>query len=192
MKNTLLALSVITAFTCAAYSGGLYGSAKTLYSDHRAQAVGDVITIEIVEISQASNEAATETKKEHSAELDVSAGSGPLDFIPMTGFTSSNKNDYSGEGKTSRKGKLKAKMTAVIVAILPNGNFLIEGSRVVDINGEKQITVLTGVIRPADITPRNTIYSYNIANAQITYKGSGPVQTSQRPGFFAKLVNWIF
>ncbi len=169
----------------------LYGSAKTLFSDHRAHTVGDIITIEIVEVAEASNEASSETSKEHKTSLSAS-GSGSLDFIPLTGMSSDVSNDYSGKGKTSRKGKLKAKITARITHVLPNGNLLIEGSRVVDVNGEKQTTILTGVIRPEDITTRNTVFSYNIADAQITYTGRGPIQTSQRPGLFAKLVNWIF
>lgn len=189
----IIDLTIITfVFATGAFAGGLYGTGITLFSDHRAHSIGDIVTIEIVETATASNEASTELKKDHSSSLDLSAGTGALDFIPMAGYNSSNSNDYSGEGKTSRKGNLKAKITAVIREILPNGNLLIEGTRIVEINGEKQITVLTGVIRPADITPNNTVFSYNIADAQITYKGSGAVQSSQRPGLFAKIVNWIF
>ena len=192
MNKIINMLIIIFVLAGSAIAGGLYGSGVTLYSDHRAHGVGDIVTIEIVEVSSASNEASTELSKEHDSSMDLSAGTGALDFIPMAGYNTSNSNEYSGEGKTSRKGNLKAKITAVIKDILPNGNLLIEGSRIVEINGEKQITVLTGVIRPADITPANTVYSYNIAEAQITFKGSGSVQTSQRPGFFAKIVNWIF
>ncbi|NQS97603.1 MAG: flagellar basal body L-ring protein FlgH [candidate division Zixibacteria bacterium] len=191
MRKILLSSFSVFVIAFAAPAGGLIGNAKSLYSDHRAHEVGDVITIEIVEVAQASNEASTEIKKEQGSDVSIS-GSGPLDFIPLTGFQGDVKNDYSGEGKTTRKGKLKAKITARIIQVLPNGNLLIEGSRVVDVNGERQTTVLTGVIRPQDITPQNIVYSYNIADAQISYTGRGPVQTSQRPGFFAKLLNWIF
>ena len=192
MKKIIGCIFSIFIFAGLVNAGGLYGSGVTLFSDHRAHTVGDVVTIEIVEVATASNEASTELKKDHSSSLDLSAGTGALDFIPMAGYNTSNSNDYSGEGKTSRKGNLKAKITAVIKEILPNGNLLIEGSRIVEINGEKQITVLTGIIRPADITPLNTVYSYNIADAQITFKGNGVVQTGQRPGLFAKIINWIF
>lgn len=191
MKTALLAVLGIITAAAGAHSDGLYGSGKTLFSDHRARGVGDIITIEIVEVAQASNESSTQTQKSQENQIDAS-GSGPLDFIPLTGLKSEISNDYSGKGKTSRKGNLKAKITARIIQILPNGNFLIEGSRVVDVNGEKQITVLTGVIRPADITPENTIYSYNIADAQISYKGRGPVNSAGRPGILARIINWLF
>ena len=189
----ILSIAALTAAASGITLGqsGLYSNGATLFSDHRAHTVGDIITIEIVEVASASNEASTEISKEHQTELSAS-GSGPLDFIPLTGLNSDIKNDYSGEGKTSRKGNLKAKMTACITQVLPNGNLLIEGSRIVDVNGEKQTTILTGVIRPQDITTRNTVYSYNIADAQITYTGRGSVQTSQRPGLLAKIANWIF
>lgn len=191
MKKLLYITLTALLLPIVSQAGGLYGNAKNLFADHRAHGVGDVITIEIVEVAQASNEASTEISKEQGTDLDLS-GSGPLDFIPLTGLQGDVRNDYSGEGKTTRKGNLKAKITAIIIQVLPNGNFLIEGSRVVDVNGEKQTTVLTGIIRPQDITTNNTVYSYNIADAQISYTGRGPIQTGQRPGFFAKIINWIF
>jgi flagellar L-ring protein FlgH len=188
-KISVILILILSA--AAVYGQGLYNQGKTLFSDHRARSVGDIITIEIVEIAQASNESSTETKKEQSNDISTS-GSGALDFMPIAGMNSDIKNDYSGEGKTSRKGNLKAKITARITNTLPNGNFIIEGSRIVDVNGEKQTTILTGVIRPQDITPQNTVYSYNIADAQITYTGRGAVQDAQRPGIFARFVNWLF
>jgi flagellar L-ring protein precursor FlgH len=191
MKKMKLLFLLLFFYGAVVQGQDLYGSARTLYSDHRAHGVGDIITIEIVEIASASNEATTEIKKEHTSDLSGS-GSGPLDFIPLAGFQSEAKNDYSGEGKTSRKGNLKAKITARITQVLPNGNFVIEGTRVVDVNGEKQTTVLTGVIRPQDITPMNTVYSYNIADAQIHYKGRGPINTNQRPGILARFISWLF
>ena len=191
MMKTIISIITFLSLAGTGFSGGLYGNAKTLFSDHRALYVGDIITIEIMEIASASNESSTEIKKEHDTEVGAS-GSGPLDFIPLTGLNTETKNDYSGEGKTSRKGNLKAKMTARITHVLPNGNLLIEGSRVVDVNGEKQTTILTGVIRPQDISTNNSVFSYNIADAQITYSGRGAVQTAQRPGLFAKITNWIF
>ena len=192
MKNANGILVIFLLANFAYAGGGLYGNSATLFSDHRACGVGDIITIEIVEIASASNEASTDIKKDQSGSLSLSQGTGFLDFIPVGGFTNSMKNDYSGEGKTSRKGNLKAKITARITQVLPNGNLLIEGSRIVDVNGEKQTTILTGIIRPQDITPKNTIYSYNIADAQISYKGRGTIDTAQRPGLLARLLNWIF
>lgn len=190
MKRIYILLTIVIS-TAVASAQGLYNQGLTLFSDHRAHGVGDIITIEIVEVAQASNEASTELKNDQANEISAS-GSGPLDFIPLTGLSSEIKNDYSGEGKTSRKGNLKAKITARITNILPNGNFLIEGTRIVDVNGEKQTTVLTGVIRPQDITPQNTVYSFNIADAQITYTGRGSVQSAQKPGILARIFQWIF
>jgi len=191
MKNTAIAVVLALTAVSGLSAQGLYGRGKTLFSDLRAHAVGDIVTIEIVEVAQASNEMSTQTQKSQENNIDAS-GSGPLDFIPLTGLKSEINNDYSGKGKTTSKGNLKAKMTARIVEVLPNGNFLIEGSRVVDVNGDKQMTILTGVIRPEDITPQNTVYSYNIAEAQISYKGRGPANSGARPGILARIINWLF
>ena len=61
-----------------------------------------------------------------------------------------------------------------------------------DVNGDKQTMILTGTIRPQDITADNIVYSYYIADAQISYKGKGPVNQGQRPGWLFRIINWIF
>jgi flagellar L-ring protein precursor FlgH len=76
--------------------------------------------------------------------------------------------------------------------VLDNGNLVIDGSKVVEINEEKEIIKISGIVRPQDIESNNIIYSYNVANAQITYSGKGAASTGQRPGLLARILNWIF
>ena len=83
-------------------------------------------------------------------------------------------------------------MSARVVKVLENGNLVVEGSKVVEINEEKEIIKIKGVVRPQDIEADNTIYSYNIADAEITYSGKGTVHNGHRPGLLSKLLNWIF
>jgi flagellar L-ring protein FlgH len=187
MRFYLLTFIIISAGIFPLYAS----PAPSLFSDRTARAIGDIITVEIVENSSASASAVTNTKAEYGAELGAS-GSGGLDFIPLLSGTGSSKSEHKGNGRTSRSGSLSATLTAKVVEVYPNGNMKIEGEKSVIINGEKQLTILTGIVRPEDITPRNTVSSDLIADAEITFKGKGVLANSERPGFFARIFDWLF
>ena len=163
----------------------------SLYSDKRAFEVGDIVTVLVVESAQASNEATTETKKDASISLSGGQGTGPLDVIPLFGLDAAMKNDFDGEGKTTRSGRLTATITARVVKVLENGNLLVEGSRVVEINQEKEILTLTGMARVRDISADNTIYSTSLAEVRISYQGAGVVHDGHRQGLISRFFNWI-
>ncbi len=163
---------------------------QSLYSDHKAKGIGDVVTILVVEQAVASSQAKTATKKENGVNADAKAGA--QNFKPLFGFGGDLKNDYTGSGQTERQGTLKARISVAVTKVRENGYLEVEGSRELDVNGEKETITISGVIRPADISAQNTVYSYNVANAKISYKGKGSVHNGQRPGLFARLFNWIF
>ncbi len=163
-----------------------------LYSDHRAMRVDDLLTILIDESAKAGSESGTKTSKENSVGLEASGGSGALRAIPAFGVSGGSKVGYDGKGGTSREGSLVATLSARVIKVLDNGNLVIEGSKVVEINDEKEIIKLTGVVRPQDVRKNNVISSSNIADAEITYAGKGVANTGRRPGFLARFLNWIF
>ncbi len=165
---------------------------QSLFADYKAHRVGDIVTIYIVEFSTASNSAASKTDNSNKSKLSSGGGSGALKFLPLFGADLSYGNTFEGKGETSQHGQLKAKMSAKIVEKSPSGTLKIEGKKVVQINGDKQITVLTGWVRPEDVTTDNVVYSYNIADAQISYQGKGAVNAAQKPGWVTKIINWIF
>ncbi len=101
-------------------------------------------------------------------------------------------NEYKAQGGTSRKGSLKGKVSARVVDVLSNGLLQLEGQRTVTVNGEEQITVMTGIVRPRDIKSDNTVMSYLVADAAISYMGKGTVEKAAEPGFFSKIFNWLF
>ena len=115
-----------------------------------------------------------------------------MKFLPSLGASGSSKVDFSGQGATTRQGSLAAEISARVTKVLDNGNLVIDGSKVVEINEEKEIIKVNGIVRPQDIEGNNIIYSYNIADAQITYSGKGTSTTGQRPGIIARFINWIF
>jgi flagellar L-ring protein precursor FlgH len=187
MKAPHLLIILLLAITCAAIAA----PAPSLFADRIARNVGDIITIEIVENSVASASARTNTKSEYDAKVSA-GGTGALDFIPLLGADGSTKSEHKGDGRTSRQGSLRATLTAKVVEVLPNGNMRIEGEKNLIINGERQVTVLKGIIRPEDVSPQNIVSSDMIADAEITFKGKGILANTERPGFFARLLNWLF
>ena len=162
-----------------------------MFSDYKAHKIGDIVTIHIVEFTTGSNNSTTNTKNENN--FNISSGSsGVLDFIPLFGINSKHGNEYKGNGSVAQNGQLRAKLSAKIVDVTESGNVKIEGKKIVEINGDKQTTILTGWVRPEDITSENVVYSFNIANAEIQYKGKGVTSSSAKPGWVTRLINWIF
>lgn len=182
------AVMLLTAVIYIGYSAPMVN----LYSDHRAMRVDDILTIMIVESAKAGSESGTKTSKENSLGLEAAGGSGALRAIPGFGLSGSNKVNYDGKGGTTREGSLVATITARVIKVLDNGNLVIEGSKMVVINDEKEIIKITGIVRPQDVRKDNVIYSSSIADAEITYAGKGVANTGRRPGLLARFLNWVF
>lgn len=176
----------------AALSSSLVGKSGSLYTDIKAHAVGDVLTVRIYEDAQASNVSETDITKEGTFETKGGPGIGLLDFIPLFGASGENTNEYKGSGTNKRRGNLQASMTVSIIAVKANGDLAIEGNRVIRINNDDETLTLSGIIRPQDINANNTVNSYSIANAQISYTGKGPASTGARPGIIIRFLNWLF
>jgi flagellar L-ring protein precursor FlgH len=104
------------------------------------------------------------------------------------------KSKFAGDGATTRSGTLSAFITCRVVDVRPNGNLKIVGTREVMVNNENQLIILSGIIRPRDISDENVIMSTFISDAKIAYSGSGIVDDRQRPGWLANLLNnvWPF
>ncbi|MBD3216655.1 MAG: flagellar basal body L-ring protein [candidate division Zixibacteria bacterium] len=195
MKKYLFFLSVLVLMLLLPYSlkaTHFEAATNSIFSDVRASEVGDILTIKIYEDARAQT--TNQTKGENSNEFDLEGGpgSGPLDFIPLFGVSGSSSNTYDGKGTQSRQGNLRASMTVRVVAVRSNGDLVVEGSRVIGINGEKEVLTLTGIVRPQDINSDNTVDSYNLADAQITYQGKGPASSAGSPGVISRVLNWIF
>ncbi|MCX7856674.1 MAG: flagellar basal body L-ring protein FlgH [Deltaproteobacteria bacterium] len=172
---------------------------NVFFTDQRAKARGDIITVRIVEVSQASEKATTDTTRSSSVGAGISNLFG-LEVNPKAHIFSNpdkliganTKNDFTGEGETTRAGSLSATITARVIDVLPNGNLVIEGRREIYINAEKKEIKLQGVVRPKDIAADNSILSTQIADAKIVYSGVGVVSEKLRPGWAARLLDVIW
>lgn len=160
-----------------------------MYADRKARNVGDLVTVIIVEQAQARQTANTSTGKE--SQVQVGPGLGVLaDLIPLFGM--GGGDSYSASGQTTRGGSLTAKITTKVIEVLPNDTLRIEGKQTIVINGEEQEIIIRGTVRTRDISPDNTILSPLVADAEISFEGSGIVADKNNPGILTRLFNWLF
>lgn len=162
------------------------------YSNRKAMHVGDLITILVTESSQGSNRSSLKTKKESKVDMEGGPGHGTLGFLPRFQAATSAKDELDGSGQTSLSGQLNTKITAQVIEIRPNGHLVIEGSRMVSVNGDEDRITLHGVARPEDIRADNTMYSTYLAEARISYHGKGPVKSAAHRGLLLRVLSWFF
>ncbi|MFC1485805.1 flagellar basal body L-ring protein FlgH [Candidatus Latescibacterota bacterium] len=165
----------------------------SLYADVKARRVGDLLEVIISESNVGANNAQTSTSKQNAAETTGEATTGALSgLFPGVGGSIDVNSEYSGQASSTRRGTLSSRMTVRIIDVLPNGNLVIEGTKTMEINSDYEVVTISGVVDPRYISSSNTVYSSQIANAKIIYKGKGAVSDGNRIGLIGRLLNWVF
>lgn len=188
----ILLMLLLLPFTIKVFGSNDFGQNQSLFTDIKANKVGDILTVLIFEQSRATQKAESKTDKSTSSSTSGGPGIGTLRFIPMFAAKGDNSTTFDGKGESIRNGTLRAKMSVTVVGVKQNGDLIIEGSRTIGLSNDRETMTLNGTVRQKDISPDNTIDSYLIADAEIHYTGKGSVNTGQRPGFFTRLLNWVF
>ena len=163
------------------------------YADKKALRMGDILTVRIIESTQANNTADTDLSRNSSASASLSTFFGKKKFLNLFKLSedllaTTSENSHQGAGVTTRSGQLTATMTAVVREVLPNGNLVVQGTREVLVNHEQQFMTLTGVVRPQDVSRDNIVLSTQLADANISIGGLGVVADKQRSGWGT----WLF
>ena len=163
---------------------------RSLFSDRKALQVGDAVTIFVSEDIAADNSATTTESSDTdlNAGFDLNSGSNPsgLDLGVNSG------NDFRGRGQSTRAESFRARLSARVISVDENGNLQIEGIRTTKINNETQKITITGYVRPADIRPDNSVFSYNISKLTLIYEGDGNITKAQEPGLITKFLRILF
>ena len=172
-----------------------------LFNDHRAFAPMDILTIIVNDSTQGAKRGNTQTK----TEFDLLAGitnffgietksweSNNTGLKPAALINASTDNEFKGQANIQRQASLTAKMSAVVMEVLPNGTLRVEGSKIVAINNEEEIMVISGLVRKRDIAGDNQVDSNRIANMRIDFYGHGTLSESQSPGWGMKVFNIIW
>jgi flagellar L-ring protein precursor FlgH len=169
-----------------------------LFEDIKAHRVGDILTVQLVEKTNASKQAATTTKKEQDIELGATTLlGGPVSYNgvdPLSASVSANR-DFTGDGTSSQSNTLTGNITVTIAQVLPNGNMIVRGEKVLTINQGDEFIRISGMVRPMDVSPDNVVLSTKIADAEITYGGRGTLAESNQKGWLARFFDgplWPF
>jgi flagellar L-ring protein precursor FlgH len=195
--DDLLQQYLNSARATAPPAGSDYAWMTGLLGDLRARRVNDLVTIRVVESVSAIGSADSSLDKNSSGSASVTKLFGletkfPGWLDPTSLAAMSANTTFSGGGSTTRTGSLSAVLTARVAEVLPNGDLAVEGVREIDINGDRQILVLTGVVRTADIGPGNVVPSTAIGQMRIRYFGRGLIKDNLTPGWLVRVLNKIF
>ena len=169
-----------------------------LFGDNRARGIGDIVTVLISESTEISGteDSSADSSNSHSINLDTSNFLSKLKDISgyLPNITADTSHSFSGKGDYESNRNVNLELTAVVTEILANGNLIIEGNRDVNINSEKYIIKLSGIIRPIDISIDNEVQSTSIANANITLEGKGFLTRAGKRGWWNRIreVVWPF
>ena len=159
---------------------------RSFFADHSAHRPGDILTVLIVEASSASESAQTNTAKNDSfsASLSTPAKVGRQ-------WQGSLGDQFAGTGQIQRSGQLLAQLSVVVDRVDRSGNLWIHGEQDILLNGERQTIRLTGMVRPDDIAPDNTVPSWRVSGASIALVGKGVLGSSQSPGLITRILRWL-
>jgi flagellar L-ring protein precursor FlgH len=174
---------------------------QTFFKDQRAHKVGDILTIMIDIQDEADFENKTERTRTGTENVGVPNVLGfetklgkflpnAVDPSNLIGLDSSTRT--VGDGKIEREEQVRLKLAAMIMQVLPNGNFIIRGQQEVRVNYELRELTLDGVIRPEDVLNNNSISYEKIAEARISYGGRGQVTDLQQPRYGQQFIDAVF
>jgi len=166
-----------------------------LFEDLKANRVGDILTVKLVERTNASKNSQTSVSKSTEAEIVNPVVLGrPItkDGDPVFGGSLSGETNFDGSGASSQSNSLVGDITVTVVERQPNGNLVIRGEKWVTLNQGREFIQLSGIIRPNDIETDNTLISTRIANAQITYSSKGVLAAANKMGWAARFFNSVF
>lgn len=167
---------------------------RSMFADRRAFAQGDLLSIVIQENSTATKDVSTQTGKKSSTDTAIdtflwSPGKSKLltkgGVMPAMKWAS--KSDFDGSGKINNTEKIVARVEVVVKDVLPNGNLVVEGKRQTAFSGETQDIILRGLVRQADVTANNTVFSYQVADATINIASKGSASNSTKKGWFTRV-----
>ncbi len=189
--------TIVPQVYAEAAPGTIYssGTDMRLFEDRTANRVGDILTVRLQESTNATKNSQTTTDKSTEATL-----ANPTIFgrpitnsgVPLFQGSLNGSSTFDGKGSSSQSNSLAGDITVTVVQRLPNGNLVISGEKWVTLNQGQEFIRLSGIIRPEDIYPDNSLLSNRIANAQITYSSKGVLAAANKMGLIARFFNSVF
>ncbi len=170
-------------------SGAIFQTARNynFYGDTTALNVGDVLTVTLQESTRASKSAESSITKDNEVTLPEPTILGKSNFGVATGFN--HERDFEGSAEADQSNSLAGNITVTVTEVLPNGVLRIRGEKWLSLTNGDEYIRLTGLVRPQDIQPDNTVASNRIADARIAYGGTGDFDQANQMGWMARFFN---
>ncbi|RYM10567.1 flagellar basal body L-ring protein FlgH [Sphingobium cupriresistens] len=162
-----------------------------LTSGARATSVGDIITIVLVERTQASKTTSADTARNGSIGITPPSTGILSKLFSASDVSAGGQNSFTGKGAASQSNALSGEITVTIAATYPNGTMLVKGEKALTLNRGDEFIQISGLIRQADIAPDNRIASTRVADAKIIYKGKGEIANASRQGWLQRFFSAI-
>jgi flagellar L-ring protein precursor FlgH len=177
-----------------ASNGAIYqvGRDVALFENPVARHIGDTVTIVLSESTAAKKSATTNTAKSTNQTLPGISVLGKAVTIkgnPITSASIDDSSKFAGEGDSAQSNSLTGYITCTVTRVLPNGNLYIRGEKWIGINQGSEYVRLSGVIRPIDIAPDNSVPSLKVGAANISYGGKGALADANNQGWLSRFFN---
>lgn len=179
--------------------GGIYRPdySVSLFEDRRAMRVGDILSVILSERTQSSKTADTEITKENSISFGTGNVLGAAPSIGGVNFSTEVAQDREllGEASSDQSNSLSGSIAVTVADILPNGLLVVRGEKWMTLNNGQEFIRVKGLVRPEDVQPDNSVMSTKLADARITYSGTGDLADVNKQGWAAKFFNseyWPF
>jgi len=161
------------------------GGYVPLTSGGRAGAVGDIITIQLVERTAATKSNAAGTQRDGNIGLTPPT-TGPLSLFNPSDVAMGGGQQFKGKGDASQSNALSGEVSVTVAAVYPNGTMLVKGEKLLTLNRGDERVQISGIVRAIDISPDNRILSTRVANANIRYVGKGEIARASQQGWLQR------
>ena len=171
----------------------------SLFEDYRARRPGDILTVQLEEQTDAEKETETTISKNNNSSITNPTIFGTTPQFNLPGvlplannkdnnlaFSLGSDSDFSGQGDSDQSNRLTGDISVSVVEVLPNGNLIIRGEKIITINQGNEYIRISGMISPRDIDANNSISSKRVANAQISYVGDGATGDANVMGWLSR------
>ncbi len=161
-----------------------------LTSGARAGAVGDILTIALVERMQASKTSSQTSGRDGSIGLSPPT-SGPLALFGAADIGMGGNQSFKGQGQAGQSNTLSGEVSVTVAALYPNGTMLVRGEKQLTLNRGEEFVQVSGIVRAVDIGPDNRVLSTRVADARIAYTGKGEVARASRQGWLQRFFSAV-
>jgi flagellar L-ring protein precursor FlgH len=161
-------------------------------ADYKAHHLNDTITIQVAVQTTATQSGTVDSERSFTSSSAITGimGRTPAATNPL--LSGSSSSALKGQGSTASNTLFQTNLTGQVIAVLPNGNLVVEAAREIYMNNQHENVIVRGMIRPGDIGPNNTVLSSSLSNLEIEMKGKGIISDGVRPpNFIARAVLWL-